>query len=81
LGAELGKCDEAPGPHSRTIFVQQIAGATGTTVGLSAGYDQYVDGEHVPPPDRWSPIAAEPVRLGGPIGASGAFAKTEMAET
>jgi hypothetical protein len=80
LGAELGKCDDSPGPHSRTVFVQQVASASGT-VGISAGSYQYIDGEHVPPPDRWSPIATEPVRLGGPTGASGAFSKTDKSET
>jgi hypothetical protein len=63
--ADLSKCDEdGPGQHGREIFVQVVTssistGSIGSTYG-AAPVLQVIDAHHVPPPNRWSPVATEP---------------------
>jgi hypothetical protein len=63
--SDLAKCDEdGPGQHSREIFAQAVAsgsiGASGSAYGAGPSVLQFIDAHHVPPPDRWFPVATEP---------------------
>jgi hypothetical protein len=71
--ADLSKCDEdGPGQHGREIFVQVVTasistGSIGGTYGGVPPVLQVIDAHHVPPPDRWSPIATEPSATPRPL--------------
>ncbi len=61
---DLGCDDREPGPDNKTGFAQAVTASI--TAGQQIGVEpsalmQFIDGEYVPPPDRWFPIATEPV--------------------